>query len=146
MASCRLADCVPIVTYQDDEWLRCALDHLDRVENNSEPTDLLPESRPHLIYTRDRPTTTGRALTSDDITDQLPFGDFSPGRFAWLLEDVKSTTERCPRCRGCGRLDEEFTSFTCPTCEGTGRGCAPVPMRGRQGLWPPRAEDWGRAA
>ena len=36
----------------------------------------------------------------EDITDQLPFGEFSPGFYAWLLEDVKPTTERCPRCWG----------------------------------------------
>lgn len=24
-----------------------------------------------------------------DITDQLPFGDFTPGRYAWLLTDIK---------------------------------------------------------
>jgi hypothetical protein len=26
---------------------------------------------------------------SVDVTDQRPFGDFAPGRFAWLLEDVQ---------------------------------------------------------
>ncbi len=25
----------------------------------------------------------------DDIGDQLPFGDFTPGRYAWLLDDVR---------------------------------------------------------
>lgn len=24
-----------------------------------------------------------------DLTDQLPFGDFTPGRYAWLLTDIK---------------------------------------------------------
>lgn len=24
-----------------------------------------------------------------DVSDQLPFGDFTPGRFAWLLDDVR---------------------------------------------------------
>lgn len=27
--------------------------------------------------------------TSVDITDQVPYGDFTPGRFAWLLADVE---------------------------------------------------------
>jgi hypothetical protein len=35
-----------------------------------------------------------------DLTDQLPYGDFQPGRWAWLLTDVKPTTERCPACMG----------------------------------------------
>lgn len=25
-----------------------------------------------------------------DLTDQLPFGDFTPGRFAWLLDNVRA--------------------------------------------------------
>ena len=25
-----------------------------------------------------------------DVTDQLPFGDFTPGRFAWLLDNVRA--------------------------------------------------------
>lgn len=37
------------------------------------------------------------------LDDQAPFGDFAPGRWAWMLEDV--------------------------------RPCAPIPMRGHQGLW-----------
>jgi hypothetical protein len=36
--------------------------------------------------------------------DQLPFGDFAPGRWAWILEDAKPTSERCPACLGSGHL------------------------------------------
>lgn len=28
------------------------------------------------------------ATVEDDITDQLPYGDYTPGRFAWLLEGL----------------------------------------------------------
>ena len=38
--------------------------------------------------------------------DQLPFGDFSPGRFAWILDDVKPTEQRCPACWGEGVLHD----------------------------------------
>lgn len=41
-------------------------------------------------------------LERQDVTDQRPYGDFSTDgkqRFAWLLEDVKATTEPVP-CRG----------------------------------------------
>lgn len=101
-------------------------------------------------------------VTEADIESEIPFGDFSPGRYAWLLEDVKSTTERCPRCWGegtvpwhedrewrcgcgrgvrhavdCGRRPPERVD--CPTCVGF-PGCAPVPMRGRQRLWTPTWE------
>ena len=27
--------------------------------------------------------------TEHDVSDQLPFGDFTPGRFAWLLDNVR---------------------------------------------------------
>lgn len=50
------------------------------------------------------------ATTSNDISDQEPYGDFSePGRYAWLLTDVRPLT-------------------------------TPVPAKGRQGLWTPDAD------
>jgi hypothetical protein len=36
------------------------------------------------------------AMTSDDVSDQRSFGDFRPGRFAWLLEDIKRLLEPIP--------------------------------------------------
>jgi hypothetical protein len=38
-----------------------------------------------------------------DISDQLPYGDYSTDgkqRYAWLIEDAAPTTERCPWCWG----------------------------------------------
>lgn len=32
----------------------------------------------------------------DDMTDQLPFGDFAPGRWAWLLDDTKPVDPPIP--------------------------------------------------
>jgi hypothetical protein len=70
--------------------------------------------------------------------DQRPYGDFAPGRYAWLLSDVKPTTERCPACWGNGW--RTYASEMCDTCtpaggySGTGR-CAPVPAKGQLGLW-----------
>lgn len=31
-----------------------------------------------------------------DVSDQLPFGDFTPGRFAWLLDNVRRLDEPVP--------------------------------------------------
>ena len=31
-----------------------------------------------------------------DLAKQLPFGDFTPGRYAWLLEDVEAVTPPIP--------------------------------------------------
>lgn len=81
--------------------------------------------------------------TAADITDQVPYGDFTPGRFAWMLTDVKPTTERCPHCWGAGQnnepIDEAHPEFgpvasVCSTCGGPGK-CEPVPAVGHQGLW-----------
>jgi len=73
-----------------------------------------------------------------EVTDQAPFGDFSPGRFAWLLGDVKPTTERCPRCWVTRTQADDGYPYgpRCSTCEWSG-ACEPVPMRGRQQLWAP---------
>lgn len=89
-----------------------------------------------------------------DATDQLPVGDFRAGRWAWLLDDVKATTERCPACWPCdlcGVVDFKPWSEDprhrmciscghvcghppCPVCAGV-RHCDPVPAEGRLGLW-----------
>jgi hypothetical protein len=72
-------------------------DLIDVVPIHDTCTDPIPDD---LIYT----TVDGRALyrqivtgdpgiasnvRSHDLTDQLPFGDFIPGRFAWLLDNVR---------------------------------------------------------
>lgn len=83
-----------------------------------------------------------------DAEADRPFGDFSPGRFAWLLGDVKPTTERCPRCWGKGHVfgldpahpGDGNVALRCPTCEWR-RRCEPVPMKGKQGLWTPTWEE-----
>jgi hypothetical protein len=129
---------VPILAY--DEACRADLADLPlpRIETRVGPS-WMPDGDLFLCDDEDE---TGRM-----ISDQAPFGDFTPGRFAWLLEDVESTTERCPRCWGEGGW-HEWTSATdtiphrCPTCDG-GQFCAPVPMKGRQRLWTVRDSDWG---
>lgn len=82
VASCQLIDCVPIV-----DGLGGVDDPLPRVCNCIEWDKGLRLMRPF-------------EYPSEDVSAQLPFGDFSPGRWAWLLDDVKPTTERCPRCWG----------------------------------------------
>ena len=74
-------------------------------------------------------------------TDQLPLGDYRPGRWGWLLADPKLTTEQCPS--DCARFDGQWPGWMlgsgwdwvpCPVCAGAKR-CDPVPVRGRQGVW-----------
>lgn len=130
VASCVLTDCVQIGGW--DEFI--GDEHF--TEHDGELTHAVP-------------TDEGWALL--DSTDQLPFGDFTPGRYAWLLDDVKPTTERCPRCWGSGWIHRPLETggegehrWLCPACtvrdeDGyaeIGRGfCEPVPARGHQGLW-----------
>lgn len=69
-----------------------------------------------------------------DISDQLPYGDFSPGRWALLLDDVQPVEARCPACWGSYPYP---TRKLCCLCHGKLR-VAPVPARGGPGdLW-----DW----
>jgi hypothetical protein len=107
------------------------------------------------IVARDAGQVEGRFITEDavlvtpgdvpvwrDLADQRPWGDFTPGRWAWLLDDVKPTTERCPECMDQfdGRMPghaygSNWSWVPCRTCDGGRRVVDPVPARGRQGLW-----------
>lgn len=81
-----------------------------------------------------------------NISDQLPYGDFTPGRYAWLLTDAAPTTERCPWCwgrvhpTGLLRHGEPANGRTygdlmpCDVCFRDGR-CEPIPVKGRQRIW-----------
>lgn len=85
-------------------------------------------------------------MTVTDLSDQLPYGDFMPGRWAWIIRDAAPTTERCPWCGGLGgeydtgyiRTGEEWDAVEvqqrCETCVGTGR-CEPIPWKGGQRIW-----------
>jgi hypothetical protein len=84
-----------------------------------------------------------------NITEQMPFGDFRPGRFAW----IKPTTSRCPACMDamptaapgiCVDIDGQwwhtpgscrYCTGACPVCVGGTRRVEPVPAKGHQGLW-----------
>lgn len=46
------------------------------------------------------------------FTDQLPYGDYEPGRFGWLLADVERTTPiPCKGKQGVFRLPQETTDL-----------------------------------
>lgn len=143
VATCRLVDVVPI---------------LDVVQTENHPGRWLEVGTSRSYLSLWRP---GAAI-AERLDDQLPYGDFTPGRWAWLLEDVKPTTERCPACWGRQTWDENGIesgkrttcdpaadvcprcsafakyevrcSLRCSTCDGKGT-CDPIPARGRQGLW-----------
>lgn len=72
-----------------------------------------------------------------DIFDQLPYGYWEPGGWAWELTDPQPTTERCPWCLTHPASDSGqplAPASDCPVCDGTGH-CDPIPVKGRQGIW-----------
>ena len=119
VATATLADCVPMVAMHDDCDNTCVVLDGDRAR-----IDHAGELR----------------LT--DVTDQLPYGDFAPGRWAWLLTNVQPTTNRCPACRGTGHIPADLARgefWHCHICGdgvkvGYGR-CQPIPTKGKQGVW-----------
>ena len=132
VASCVVEDCIPILDgvqrARTGRWIR---------RYTTSPLLLLQRS-----YARE----------NVNIDDQLPFGDFSPGNFAWILSDVEPTSHRCPHCWGGKRQPDDrpgsprglhghlHSWMACPTCDGRGT-CPPIPMRGHSGLWYPKWED-----
>ena len=137
VASCNLVDVVPIVG-QDDDMPESACIEVS-------PTISLLWGSVTIVGKEDvyGPREEDTRLVIAEVTDQLPYGDLTPGRFAWLLEDIQPTTERCPACWGTGvdqfhaeycDSDPCFHDWNCATCKGKGT-CDPIPARGRQGLW-----------
>ena len=106
VAVARITDVVPIT--------KCSGEH--HVCNS--PSDVLlhhsPLHEPH-----------ADGETEHDISDQLPYGDWSPGRWAWRLDDVRRLTEPVTEYRV-----EWDRSWTPPSTK-------PTPVRGRQGVWRP---------
>ena len=132
VATATLADCVPMV----DGWRWQAPDTDSRA--------LLLFDPPYEGEASSLRTSWGEYTATDS---QLPYGDFRPGRWAWLLTDVKPTTERCPACMGTGQGDAEQGWYfngclepgSVPPCDydddlGSGT-CPPIPAKGKPGLW-----------
>lgn len=87
----------------------------------------------------------GRRLDRWAINDQLPWGLWEPGRWAWQLAQPLTTNEMCPVCEGRVTVMSGGTELNvsppCPVCHGAGR-CDPIPVRGHQGLRPPKPEQF----
>ena len=86
--------------------------------------------------------------TEHDISDQLPYGEWTPGRWAWRLGDVRKLDEPLREypvpvdSAGCstsycfGATGAEMEQD--PICKGCNYdGTRMVPVRGRQGVWRP---------
>lgn len=118
IGTCMLVDCVPIVDGRD---------YVDRlVDPPCLFSDHLVGAKlvdPEVLY-----------LASDEffggtvVEDQRAYGDFTPGRWAWILEDAKPTTARCPACWGWGIPG-------CPVCKGGTHVVEPIPLDMNTDLW-----------
>lgn len=104
VASAVLTDCVPIVG-EDEDLDR---DSLDRACIEHRPPGAMNAGL-WLWPVEDE----GEDMAEPaDVSRQLPYGDYTPGRWALLLDDIAPTTERCPACWGtawsalCGRTDD----------------------------------------
>jgi hypothetical protein len=90
VATCVLLDVLPVAPARGPDPL---VDHVTWVEHTE---------RLYIYRAFDEPHTTGsvlghhRAWAPQNITDQHPFGDFTPGRFAWVLADVEPLPEPVP--------------------------------------------------
>ncbi len=70
--------------------------------------------------------------TDTDWTEQLPFGDYQPGRWAIMLEHPAPTTVRCPWCMGDGNDPNTDGVAESPgSCPGCGGACICVPHRAK---------------
>lgn len=83
VATCTLADVVPILTVGD------AVDGQAHVVQSRQRPDRTYLYRPSVGHH----STGGEVFDHfewdpTEVTDQLPFGDFTPGRYAWLLTDI----------------------------------------------------------
>jgi hypothetical protein len=130
VGTCNLVDCVPV-----EQWHRWFS---------------------HAMNQRGLPA--GWSIDSDEgewnatLQETTSYGDFAPGRYAWLLEDIKPVEQRCPacwgRCEECawGRdigvpevnavayVHPRCPLHNCEVCAGKGRS-DPIPAKGKQGLW-----------
>jgi hypothetical protein len=120
VAAAVLLDCVPIVEWSDHRLGPGHPQHLTRAIARS------PKSSELALFTDDG--------TSTWLDGQLPLGDFAPGRWAWLLGDVRRVEDQCPECEGVGNVQRDGWAPLCGSCDGRG-ACAPIPATGKQGIW-----------
>jgi hypothetical protein len=115
VASCKLVDCVAIIDVQ---------------KSGQVSLPYLAAGYDTLTYFDDPPAPEDRILD-----EEIPYGDFAPRRYAWMLEEIKPVERRCPACWGSGgdREDPEGR-LSCWICKGHGR-TQPIPAKGKLGLW-----------
>lgn len=74
VATANLVDCLPISTYMTGD--ECVVNHLDGTMD-------------HVIQPDDVSAAENYGPLIRDISDQIPYGDYAPGNFGWILEDIE---------------------------------------------------------
>ena len=85
VATCELLDVVPMA-----EWMMPERPMRDRYE--WEPRALLIYGDRLVLHQN----AANGVYVGEDVTDQRPFGDYRPGRYAWLLDDITPLDEVVP--------------------------------------------------
>lgn len=99
VATARVVDCVPITGRT--EFATAAAVGTDGKARTIVTTELFTMG-PTLLRGIQRGPDPLDWTVERHLADQLHYTDFTPGRWAWLLDDAKLTTERCPACMGSG--------------------------------------------
>lgn len=121
VAVARITDVVPITTHANLGDPECIVAHGDGSLDHCIPEDTDVNGPQHITGS----LVPDGAHLIRDISDQPPYGDWSPGRWAWRLDDVRRLTEPVTEYRV-----EWDRSWTPPSTK-------PTPVRGRQGVWRP---------
>ena len=115
VASASLVDCVPV----SPEYGSGCMSYVDDFPQEAGG---LPHQQGGLWLVGSNEKTHGMPTRMED---QLPFSDFTPGRHAWLLDDIEPVHRRCPVCWGSGGVSHD----PCPMCNRDGVGEFPGKCR-----------------
>lgn len=100
-----IVDCLPMTTHHDIGDPECIVVHGDGTADHAIPlwhadqgpsdVDRARAEGYELVRIDEIEVPDGAALIRD-ITDQVPYGDFTPGRFGWVLADIQSFRQPIP--------------------------------------------------
>ena len=133
LGTVEVTDVLPVVNWERDDRLSVRL--VEHRGHYPAPDTLT------LFATIPGPLGDFEPREATDISDQLPYGNWLPGGWAWELADPIPTTEQCPD--GCTRFHGRMPGHVygsnwdwvpCQTCGGA-MTCPPIPVKGKQGVW-----------
>lgn len=76
----------------------------------------------------------GDSADASPMRDQLPLGEYEPGRWGWLLSDPQPPRRRCHCVLPTGGDAPSYDGW-CSDCKDFGWTADPIPCKGRQGVF-----------